>query len=304
MKITTVSAPGKLILFGEHVVVYGYPAIVAAINRRMAVTVTDSLDMTDHIDTGIVLDQRFVKESLILFKKKYNINSYITLKTSSQFSDRVGFGSSAAITVATIYALATHFKKPMTKDVLFDLSYQVVIAIQKKGSGADIAASIWGGIVYFQKNTPVQKLDSTINEIIVGYTGIKASTTKLIDKVSTSYAYDPKTFEKIFISISKIVKQAKKEIVRSDENKLGELMSENHTLLKKLKVSTVKLDCLVKYACEFGAYGGKLSGAGGGDCMTAIAPEHAKKTVKSALSKSGATVYILTIETEGVRIEL
>lgn len=298
------SAPGKLVLFGEHAVVYGYPAIVCAIDKRISAIVQDGAQKGDIFETGAISDQRFVRGAVKIFKHQFKVNTHVIVQTSSQFSAKVGFGSSSAVVVATLFALAKHFNKPISKNKLFNLAYEVVLSIQKNGSGIDVAAAIWGGVICFQKNTSVQTLSSTIENLIIGYTGQKANTAELINKVREMYMQNPNNITHIFEAIGEVVLQAKNALIKRDVKTIGKLMVQNHSLLKHLGISTDKLDHLVEVACLAGAYGAKLSGAGGGDCTIALASDKKVDKLVLALKSEDADVYQLRIEQKGVLLHI
>lgn len=318
-----ISAPGKLMLFGEHAAVYGYPCIVTAVDQRITVAVTKIKDRVLFIkapDVGVtsyktsILSNKlprnlpkgvsFVEAAVRNFNKKYKISGGLKIETKSDFSSEFGFGSSSAATVATIAGLSQLFDKKLSKKDIFDLSYQTVLDVQRVASGFDLAAAIWGGTVYFvQGGKTIQKINAVSLPLIVGYTGIKADTASLVKKVANLKKRYPKLCEQIFGAMALIVESAQSSLKRKDYQKLGELMSINQGLLDSLGVNTTILSNLVFAARDGGAYGAKLSGAGGGDCMIAIAPEKKKKRVELAIKKLGGKVLKVQANAEGVRIE-
>src|SRR3989344_1439341 len=187
MKIT-VSAPGKLMLLGEHAVVYGHPCIVTAMDTRMRVSVSVNGDKTNTINAPQVKECRFVQESIKLFCKKFNLHQHIKIHTAGDFSHQVGLGSSSAVTVATVKALSDLFDKKLTTKEIFDLSYQVTIAIQGVGSGFDIAAAVCGGTLFYVYGGKIIKpLKTEQLSLVIGYSGIKADTPSLIRRVRETY---------------------------------------------------------------------------------------------------------------------
>jgi len=310
-------------LFGEHAVVYERPCIVTAVDRRLVVRTSlypgnklilnapdvgingyeseiSRLGRNENLPKGV----RFVEQSVVNFFDLYNVSSGVKIETESGFSSEFGFGSSSAVTVATIASLFEIFQMSATKKEIFDLSYKTVHNIQGLGSGFDLAAAIWGGTLYFvTEGKIIEPLEVESLPLVVGYTGIKADTPTLVRKVAELRKTNPKTIEAIFNSIEAVVDGAKMKIKGSDYVGLGELMNENHKLLKSLGVSSLELDTLVKAAREGGAYGAKLSGAGGGDCMIALVPKNRRNEVENAIEDKGGKVIKVGLNAEGLKVE-
>jgi len=281
MKIKA-SAPGKLMLFGEHAVVYDYPCIVTTVSPRVYVEIEDGKSKSK-IEAPQVKNTRFVEESINIFKQKYNVNGEMLVKTYSDFSSKLGLGSSSAVTVATIIALSKLYKIKISKKEIFDLGYKVIRTIQKVGSGFDVASATYGGTIYFLTGGKViEPLPIKDLSLVIGYSGTKASTTRIVKDLKPDF--------KIFDKIGKIVEEAKIALVNSDWKIAGELMNQNHQLLKSMGVSTQKLDKMCEAAVLSGAFGAKLSGAGGGDCMISLVPENKIKNVESSIISVGGEI--------------
>ncbi len=327
-----VSAPGKLMLFGEHAVVHGRPCIVTAIDARMRVflkkrgdnkiiTNVPDLNLKNYIISIEDLDKPYAKEIKFVltaiknFFEKYQIKSGLPplpkfwcggleIETKSEFPMRFGLGSSSAVTVATIRGLSKIFGIKMKNKELFDLSYKTILDIQGVGSGFDLAAAIYGGTLYFVTGGKViKKIEIRNIPVIVGYTGIKADTATLVKMVNRKLKENPEKINKIFDEIEKIVNQAKIEIENQNWKKVGELMNLNQDLLRKLGVSSKELENLIEASLNSGAYGAKLSGAGGGDCMIAIAQKENLNNVKRAIEKAGGQIIDLKTSAQGVILE-
>ena len=303
MKIS-VCAPGKLMLLGEHAVVYGYPCIVTAVSSKIKVELENTLSSKIQIDAPQVKDISFVEESIRIFKEKFKFKDGLLIKTYSEFSSQYGFGSSSAVTVATLYGLSRLFNLNLTKKQIFDLGLKVTLNIQKVGSGFDIAAATFGKTLYFIKGgKKIEKLNIDELPLVVGYSGIKASTPKIVQQIKKRLKKEKKEIFKIFDLIGKIVEEGKKSLLEKNYQRLGKLMNENHTLLKQLGVSTKKLDQMCEASLSAGAYGTKLSGAGGGDCMIALVSEEKRSDVEKAIEKVGGKVLKVGTNVEGVYYE-
>jgi len=318
----TASAPGKLMLLGEHAVVYNHPCLVTAVGQRMRATIR-RLDkpwfFLEAEDVNVKGYQKplkelgkgeipkgamFVEIAVRNFLKQHAILSGLRITTKSEFSSQFGFGSSSASTVCTVKALSEIFDIKLSSKEIFDICYKTVLDIQGKGSGFDVAAAIYGGTLYFVTGGKViepLKIDSL--PLVVGYSGIKADTVTLINKVAQKAQKYPEVIENIYIQIEKIVERAKKAILNRDWPTIGELMDFNQGYLESLGVSIKKLEEMIYAAREAGAYGAKLSGAGGGDCMIALAANDKKDTVVQGIKRADGEVIDVKVNVEGVKIE-
>jgi len=300
----TVSAPGKLMLLGEHAVVYGYPCLVTAVDKRLYVEAEIIDANEDDIITPQVKESRFVLETLSYFKEKFNIRSSIRIKTRGDFSHQVGLGSSSAVTVATFEALNILFNLSLSKKEIFDMSYHVTLLIQGVGSGFDVAVATTGGtLCYVKGGVEMETLSLSNLPLIVGYSGVKADTPLYIRKVSEAFKQRKNEMTTLFESISVLVKKAKEFLISENFKEAGALFTENHTILQKLGVSTPILDTMVAASLEAGAWGAKLSGAGGGDCMIALVDNEKKQTVENAIRKVGGEIIEVKVNTSGVTQE-
>jgi len=322
MKKVTVSAPGKLVLFGEHAVVYGRPCLVTAVGQRIKTTVelidepifqlnAPDVSISDYKKPMSELGKgeapkgaKFVEIAVANFLSKYPFQAGIKVTTKSQFSSQFGFGSSSASTVCVIKALSELFSKKLSNKQIFDLSYKTVLDIQRKGSGFDVAAAIYGGTLYYVTGGKViQSLNIENLPLIVGYTGVKADTVTIVNQVAALAKKYPKQIENIYTSIQSIVELAKISLLKSDWQSSGELMNFNEGLLTTLGVEGKKLADMIYAAREAGAYGAKLSGAGMGDCMIALASPSKVRSVKNAITQAEGQIINVKTNVEGVRIE-
>lgn len=320
MKVTT-SAPGKLMLYGEHAVVYGLPCIVTAVDQRVRVSVEPNGEGEIHVcSPNVGLDEyhkkierlgqddlpksmAFVEMLVKRFYEKNGISEGIRILTESDFSTQFGFGSSAAVVSALVLALAEYFDVKMSKQEMFEMAYQAVLDVQGVGSGFDVAASIYGGTLYYiSPGQIIESIHRGTLPLVVGYTGIKADTPTIIRQVA-ELKRNEKWVESVFGDIAEMVNQAKNNFTKINFEHLGKLMNRNQELLSTLNVSSRELDKLIEAAKNNGAYGAKLSGAGGGDCMIAFAPENRVDEVGSAIEEAGGVWMKVKTGADGVRRE-
>lgn len=302
MKKVVVKAPGKLMLLGEHAVVYGYPCLVTAINKYLTVILEEKEGKTDNLTTPQVTNQTFIKTALALFRGYYPSKKRYIIQTESELGT-YGLGSSGATVVAVITAMSEIQEVKLTKEELFKLCYEAVLRVQKTGSGFDVAASIYGGTICFDGKTKKTDIITTDTiPIVVGYTGIKADTVTLVNQVGTYYKENRKETEHICAEIALCTQKAKIAIREKNWLSLGNLMNKNHTLLRTLHVSTPRLDTLVRVALDALAAGAKLSGAGGGDCMIALVSSEKRNAVVEAIKQNGGEVIYCQTSAQGVHI--
>jgi len=319
----TVSAPGKLLLFGEHAVVYGHPCIVTAVDQRLRlhavrteepelrleapdVSITGYRTSMDLVGTGDVTGAaRFVEHAVRCFRDEYPFDGGVTLSTKSDFSSLVGFGSSSASVVCVIKALAELTGATVDNRRLFGLALAAVRAAQgQEASGFDVAAAVYGGTLYFVTGgSIIEPLESVRIPLLVGYTGTKADTSTMVSAVAKKRKDQPERVGRIFDAITKITDEARQRMREGDWKRVGKLMEFNQEYLRDLGVSTQKLEALIAAARGAGAWGAKLSGAGGGDCMLAVTADERREAVAHALTENGGQVIHIHTNADGVRTE-
>lgn len=322
MSKITVSAPGKLMLLGEHAVVYNHPCLATAVDQRMklAVEILDVFEFQLEAEdakvtaykkplTGlekgdIPKGAKFIEIAVKNINDKYPLKTGLKITTTSEFSSQLGFGSSSASTVCTVKAVSEILGLNLSNKEIFDLSYKTVLDIQGKGSGFDVAAAVYGGTLYFVTGGKViEPLNIKSLPLIVGYSGVKADTVTLMNRVKESFANRQDRLTEIYNSIEVLVNDAKIALLKKDWKKFGGLMNENQKYLQELGVSIEKLDNMIDGALKVGAYGAKLSGAGGGDCMIVLHSVQGKRNIQKAIEKAGGEVIKVKTNAQGVRIE-
>ncbi|MCE1254787.1 MAG: mevalonate kinase, partial [Anaerolineae bacterium] len=308
--------------FGDHAVVYHYPCLVTAVDLRVNVTVEPITAQEISIETPALKETRqtrivslnelsglqtydagtaFVTAAVQQLYQKFSLKQGLKITTAGPRIS-FGLGSSSAVTVATVYALAHLFNLNLEKQDLFDLAYAAVLAVQKVGSGFDVASAVYGGTIYYcaSKSQPLPLMNYPL---VIGYSGEKVSTTNLVNQVAALRERHPQVVEPIFQSIGQITEQARLALLVQDWPVLGELMNLHQGLLVSIGVSTLELEKLIYAARSSGAYGAKLSGAGGGDCMYALVNAARRADVETALTEAGGTLVPFQSNAEGARVE-
>lgn len=310
-------------LFGEHAVVHKHPCLVTAVDLRIQVSIEKTDDQnilinTPHLNAegrsiSIHFDElfneelntpdvKFILASIKNVFSKFNLRQGIRIHTSGPVNS-YGLGSSSAVTVATIIAFLTLFEIPFNNQLLFDLSYASVLDVQKLGSGFDVASAIYGNTIFFQAKQEPEVLKIDYLPLVIGYSGAKVSTIDLVQEVEQKRNEIPEIIDLIYETIGKISKRARTAILNNDWKTIGKLANINQGLLDSLGVNTPRLNEPILAARSSGAFGAKLSGAGGGDCMFAIIDENFRSQIEEAIEETGAQVLHLGLNTEGVRLE-
>lgn len=282
------SCPGTLMLMGEHAVLHGKPAVVVSLDKHITVTLTPRSDQAIllHSTLGefktsltalnsLTLQKPFdfILQAILCFKNQ--LPSGFQLGVESEFSEQMGLGSSAAVTNATLAVLQEYCtgQKVIPNPTFLQMAIQCMQTVQGGvGSGADVAGSLHGGIVCYQKEPPyVIKSLKYLLPLVVYYSGSKKPTPEVIKIVETSREKNPALFEKLFLAIEQCVFDAVSAIETQDYPTLGAVMNTQQGLLVALGVSNALLNNMIDaLRIEPGIYGAKISGAGLGDSIIGL----------------------------------
>ena len=292
---------GKTIVFNEHFVVYGIPAIVSAIGKY-------TIARVEAIDTKgwRIIDSRKAtpkykedkleqqKDSINRIIKKMNLDlskKGVEITIEGNLYAASGIGASAASCVSIARALSEHYNLNLSNDEINDIAYEGEKGYHGTPSGIDNTASTFGGLIWFEKKeTNIMDKIDLVNpiEIVIGNTGKVADTTKAVAGVRERKEKNPEKYQEIFDRAENIAYLAKDAFQDEDYKELGKLMNENHKLLQQVEVSSRELDFLVKLAREQGAYGAKLTGGGLGGNIIALTPgRELQDDVANAIEKEG-----------------
>jgi mevalonate kinase len=303
------SAPGKIILFGEHAVVYGRPAIaipVFEVSSKCTVVAQPqtSQNRVEIIAPSINLKcnlsalnpQNFIRKTTNLVLETLNIDHIPSCEIRIQSTIPVGggLGSSASVTISIARALSIFLGHPLNDVQINSIAFEVEKLHHGTPSGIDNTVITYGKPVYFIKGSPIETLHLEYElTFIIADSGIKASTAKAVKTVRDNWKNDQDKFNDYFERIGKISIDAKQNLEQGNCIPLGQLMNQNHALLQDLNVSNPELDHLVHAAVEGGALGAKLSGGGMGGNMIALVNADEAEQIAETLMKAGAVRTII-----------
>jgi mevalonate kinase len=297
---------GKVILFGEHFVVHGVPGIVSAIDSTADAEVKKIVEGITVKDErkgarGYTVKKRTQqKESIERMLKTMGIDpekASLEIRLGGNLPGFSGIGASAASSVAIARAVAEELEMNLSDEKINKIAYEAEKAYAGAPSGIDNTAATYGGLIWFKKNLSggpdtIEKLSIREPvEIIIGNTGIVADTKEMVAGVAARKKRNPEKYNPLFKQAEDLAFTARKALEEFNLRKVGALMNENHRLLQEIEVSCKELDYLVNLAREQGAFGAKLTGGGGGGCMTALTPsKKLQEAVATAMEKEGFKV--------------
>jgi mevalonate kinase len=320
------SAPAKIILLGEHFVVYGEPAVVLAIDRRAYAEAqcrsdkrlylrSMNLNLAGYFENGTFrIEQGDAREARSKFEpirlavervlEKHGKSVGLDIEINSTVPVAAGLGSSAAVATAVTAAVGALLNVKMSKENVFRIAYEAEKIVHGTPSGIDPAISTFGGTLLFQMDTGFKPLDVKIDiPLVIGDTGVERSTRVQVSKVREIKEKYPQVMGPVLSAAREIVLRAIDALKENDLETLGDLMNINHALLYGVGVSDESLEWLINAARKAGALGAKLTGAGGGGCMIALARNERLEQVSEAIQKNGGRPFMAKKTDEGVKIE-
>jgi mevalonate kinase len=318
----TARAPGKVILFGEHAVVHGKPAIAVAVDRLAHVTLTERTDSIIHAEiSGLGVDGYLNLENETINTQGYQIEigllKYV-LKALKAVDHRTepgtgldvtvdiempvasGLGSSAAVTVATLAAASKYYQLNLKPKAIASLAHLVELEVQGAASPIDTTLSTYGGVIYLSPDAQeIVRLPIDWDlPLVIGHTRRQGNTGELVETVRLKKESYPSVINPIFESIQEVTEEARNALLEKDEKKLGELMNINHGLLDALGVNTPALSRMVYLARQKGARGSKITGAGGGGSIIAYCPDKMDEVINELRKEEQA--FPVKLRHEGV----
>lgn len=298
------SASAKIILFGEHAVVYGQPAIAVPVSAlRANATVHD--DGTPFRIVARDLDNRIIEfdgDDPLAQIVRLTLDAIgrempeATLSVRSDIPIASGLGSGAAISAAIVRALCDYFRVKLSHEDINAIVYDIEKIHHGTPSGIDNTVVVYEQAIYFVRDQPIELIHNHADlRILIADTGKKALTKVAVGDVRTLYDENTVETQKILQAIGQIAATGREVMHTGNIAQVGNLMNKNHRLLQELTVSSSELDALVNAALEAGAYGAKLSGGGRGGNMIALVDEQTVEQVKARLGGAGAVRIFETV---------
>ena len=312
-------APAKAILFGEHAVLYGAPAIAIAIDLRASISVAESKNW---ILNGEEFDPHTNPHLSHLISEFGTFQSPLSISIDSEIPVAAGLGSSAALSVASGLALSRFHNRSASTEDLAKVAHKAEASAQGgRASPTDTSVSALGGAVIVNSSVinslqhrwsvdfdgpdgvshwDVHSLSIPTSlssiPVVIGFTGKPSSTKEMVETVAEKMK-NP-SYRESMNAVSKLSKDAINLLTRGDPEEIGEAMTQCHSLLKNIGVSSKELDELIEAVLPF-SFGAKLTGAGGGGCIIALSEK--PQECATAIIKSGGVPYVTSFAENGVR---
>ncbi len=290
---------GKIILFGEHAVVYGSRAIAAPVPYSVRARIVDDDDgvwlvvprwgVEHRLRADPAKQMSFEIPAALILQELGLADRSMRIEVFSEIPRAMGLGGSAAVAVAIIRAMDRHFELGLSDEAVNQLAYQSECIAHGTPSGIDNTVATYGQpLVYRKGDTPEFRALDLPQPItfVIGMTGVEGLTAKTVARVREGRQRNRDVYDTMFKGIDAVAGQAVEALKKYDLERLGELMNVNQGLLNGIQVSSWELEELIQIARENGALGAKLTGGGGGGSMIALAPDNAG-TVIQAMQNAG-----------------
>ena len=301
----TAFAPGKIILFGEHAVVYGRPAIAVPVFQVRAQVTVEPHEGGVEIDAADIARRYDLRDApaddpiatmiertcarLGVAPKDFAVHIHSTIPVAR------GLGSGAAVSVAIGRALAQFFERDLAREELSALAYEVEKLHHGAPSGIDNTVIAFEQPVYFVRGQPIESFRvARPFSIAIADTGVASPTKIAVGDVRRAWEADRARYDALFDQIGAIARDARAAIENGDVPALGPLMNRNQALAREIGASSPEIETLINAAQNAGARGAKLSGAGRGGNVIVLVDEQNREEIEHALMQAGAAHVIVT----------
>ena len=305
------SAPGKVILFGEHFVVYGVKAILCSINKRVTVTAEKTSERKISINSKIgkleLEPDKPISEINSPLKPFYylankaveNKDTGIHIQIDSEIPLGAGLGSSSACCVAGAAAIFKLFGNISREEVL-KLAIEAERTIFENTSGADCTVCTYGGIMEYDKNKGFKKIEYEPNfQLVIINSNIEHSTQSMVSKVKEFENKNTEEFSRLSDLESKLVEDVLKLVKENKIQEIGQKMNQNQKYLENIGISNKELTKMIRIGQE-SSFGAKITGSGGGGCIFALTNESNLQTILKKFKDNNYECFSAKIDFKGL----
>lgn len=291
------SAPGKVILFGEHFVVYGIKSILCSINKRVTVTAEKTnerkISINSEIGKLVLEPNESISEMNSPLKPFYYLankaikdqNIGLKIQIESEIPLGAGLGSSSACCVAGAAAIFKLFGE-ISKEKILEIAIEAEKTIYQNTSGADCTVSTYGGLMEYDKNNGFRKIEDEPNfQLVIANSNIEHSTETMVSRVKEFENKNKEKFHELSNLESNLVNDVLKLIKENKIKEIGEKINQNQKFLEEIGISNEQLETMIKIGQKT-SYGAKITGSGGGGCIFALTNEsNLDETIKEFVNK-------------------
>ena len=305
------SAPGKVILFGEHFVVYGVKAILCSINKRVTVTAEKTSERKISINSKIgkleLEPDKPISEINSPLKPFYylanksieNKDSGIRIQIDSEIPLGAGLGSSSACCVAGAAAIFKLFGN-ISKEEVLKLAIEAERTIFENTSGADCTVCTYGGIMEYDKNKGFKKIEHEPNfQLVIINSNMEHSTQSMVSKVKEFEKRNKEEFSRLSNLESKLVEDVLKLVKENKIQEIGQKMNQNQEYLENIGISNKELTKMIKIGQE-SSFGAKITGSGGGGCIFALTNESNLQNIIKKFKDNNYECFSTKIDFKGL----
>lgn len=304
---------GKIIIAGEHSVVYGRHAVAAPLALAMRARVEDADDGISLIVPRWGVEQRmhpsaarpgsFLALLNLVLGELGLAGRSMSIHVQPNVPRAVGLGSSAALAVGIVRAVDRHYGLGLTDEAVCTLAYECEKIAHGTPSGIDNTVATYGRTILFRRGNAEQGTPTLIRNLnvrgpvpmVIGLAGTESLTAKTVARVREMWQQQPGLYEGIFSTIDSLSLQSADALEAGDLTLLGELMNVGQGQLSALQVSSPQIEELVQLARRHGAVGAKLTGGGGGGAVIALCPEDSGR-VATAMRDAGFEAMEVSVE--------